>query len=279
MNNSKKMFFHIQNFGIEKDRLFYFFLKNISKVGNFNVECSLKFQENILYPCRFNFWFNGDAKKIFLNCMELIKKIELNFQDVKIGYDCLENILSKGLDSVNVRRVVLGVDFRDEISASRIKIWLVVDKYDHYINSFMEILKYNKKYNSLFYNQYLLFGFDFCFDGKNLLKVYPVIFRQDFNISIVSQVIDGFFGRKSRMLMDKCDRFHIGIKEDESDFVLHFHPENWFEFICCNEISFDDSVKKRILELERQDIVDVFISLKYNEIKRLDIRNVNFYYM
>ena len=280
MKNSEKIFLHTQLFHIQKTEFFHAFLRHLAKEKNFCIECSFKIESQAIHPCRFNVWFNGDYWANIARSMHFIQGFERIYQDVTIDHSSFDHVLGGGLSSSDIKRVVLGVDFRDRRCASRVKLWLVLANYHQYLDKIFNYMECGDKYAPFFVNPHLLLGFDFSFDGGNPIKIYPVLYRHDLDHHSLHPHFQRFFDESTIELMRLCDRFHVGIKQVHSDLVLHFHPVDWTHFIKkLNSLSCNPLMNHSVAHLFDKDIGDVFISLSQREVRDRCLENMNFYYM
>jgi len=286
MKNIEKYIFHSTVFKILKTHYLHLFFKNIEQMGDYTLECSFKIENKAVYPCRFNVWFNHDYINRLKAALTLAKQFEHVNDHIHLSFDQFKGVVDANFDFSKVRRLVLGIDFRSNLKDSRFKIWLVMDPNDSSLAKILACGGFSQSYQhfflnqSVFLNRSLLLGFDFTFNGENQLKLYPVLFQRDLRNQVFLKELKKIFTSSVINLMLLCDRFHIGIKENLKDFIIHFHPKNPRQFIkTVNTINRNDVFNRVINQVNDADLNEIFISLSNAEILNRKIESINFYYM
>ena len=279
-NNLNNFEFHINNFNIQESKCLKIFYDYIKLVDNVHIELSCKVKASELFPCRFNIWYNNNYTTNLNSCIQLIKKYDQLDYDINIDPSRFFQIINSRFEMNRVGRLILGVDFRENLPDSRIKLWLALKNYPGFIIDILKQGKFDPYMIKLVQHNMFLFGFDFCFNGNCYLKVYPVLFKQDFANPLIKAVLNRWCSKRSVELMQLCDRFHIGMNEKSKRMVIHFHPFDWLQFIArLNEISHNfvlNQIKDKCKN--RAATGSVFISLLEQEIADNNLVNFNFYY-
>ncbi len=93
--------------------------------------------------------------------------------DVQIDLRLLEQFLRTGLDPTKVTGMSIGIDGRPEISKSRAKVCIQVKDYPEKIATALALCDEHRDWANLIVNGVLLIGFDFFFNNKAAIEVYP----------------------------------------------------------------------------------------------------------
>ena len=265
---------HKSLFNIKNNKYLDLFENLLNKSKDFRLECSIKLDGEIIFPCRFNIFYKGKnhIKNInlafnFLN--------ELSKLGVKINYDLLKQIFNKNVDLDLIKKVIVGIDLRENDSESRAKFWLMIDrKYVDLFNKVLNLHEYNQKVIELINKNKLLFGFDFRFDGTTRIKIYPNFDKSELKNEVLINKLQNIFSPVIYKLITKCQELHISFEGKDYDRILHFNPYDLNIFL--------DSIQNRVLnkwENKIHKLADIhIISLNEKEINDNKIKKINFYY-
>ena len=90
--------------------------------NDYYLECSCKIENNKVYPTRFNIFYDykNHVKNINL-IFSFFKKIS-KYPAITINYNLIKKIFDKKFDLNKTERVITGLDLRDNLDDSRIKM-------------------------------------------------------------------------------------------------------------------------------------------------------------
>lgn len=267
--------YHKKLFDLEQNIFLGFFENLLYASSNFFLECSVKIISTRIYPCRLNIWYDNSNKNYRQNqdnIFDFIIKIEKegNFET---DYSLFNRILKNKMDFNKVEKIVLGVDFRKKIRDSRIKLWFIINQYPEKYKEVLAVHGWSesKKMLQLFNSSSLLFGFDFCFNGKSKIKIYPH-FEPVLKDKSAVQKYEKFFGNKVYNLIKECSMVNLSFTP-ESKKIFHFHPNFKTKFVERINHFKTEHIYKKIKYPE-----SLVVSLAEEEINAGSMQNINVYY-
>lgn len=273
----EKYLFHRRQFRIVESPLFLSFERLIDDEKTpFSLECSCKLNDTYIFPGRFNVWYK-DKSNFHQNILSIISF----FRDIsKTGYFKIDvprfkEIIDR-IDLVKTSQIIVGVDFRETLSDSRIKLWLIV-KNDHEMVS--DILKRYDVERQDFLKESmisddLLFGFDFYPSGKIDTKIYPLYTEKDIPVLIGKKIVPNDL--RILRILEQTRSFHISFKTATDEKIYHLRPKDEMQFISHLKNESISSLFSQISVFPYRN--KMIISLSEKEIIVDRIRSANIYY-
>ncbi len=245
-----------------------------------HLEVSQKITTSSICPCRFNLWYHTDIFQHLHRILAVLKKtaqISGNQINDEPFYDLFQKLSLGSIEPSRIKEVLYGVDLRENIEDSRVKIWLNIS--DHVEDpretfglsdsdqDMIRLLNGNLRNN-------LLIGMDFRLNGKTKLKRYLWYPAEDLKETSVQEQMDGLFSKNAMSLAERSSRIHITSQDDLSK-VFHFQPYNSEDFI--SHIAHEKTYEtyQRCTDIGFRLNV---ISLSENEIKSNNISTINLYF-
>jgi len=303
MNQIEKYMFHKRTFNIKDTIYLKEFETLLNASQDYRLECSCKIEGKKIYPVRFNIWYNkGNINNINL-IFNFFKKVS-KCPGITINYNLIKKVFNKNFNLEKTEQVVIGIDYRREINESRLKMWFIIRNYPEKMKEVLSIHGYDKKILDLIINDELLFGFDFYFDGRTNIKIYPhfngkclkdvlTLKKQEnfikykiVKFSLVNKVknsvfklykqLKSIFSNKIFDLIGECDELYVSFRGKGYKKVLHFHPRR-------RELFVKQLNNKRLGEISSVIKNKNFgnkgvVSLYEDEINNNLIKKVNIYY-
>ncbi len=266
--------FHKRLFKIENNKYLDLFEDLLKRLEGFQLDCSIKFDGDKIFPCRYMIIYRGKypIKNINLAFNFLMN---LSNQGIDINYDLLKQTFGQSIDFNKTKGVIVGIDFRKNFDDSRVKFWVVNEgKYADLFNKVLNLHGYNQKVIELINKNELLFGFDFSFNGKTRIKIYPYFDESELQNMILMNKLHNNFSPAICRLISKCQALNISFEKKEFERILHFQTNKLDDF--CSLIKNDELNKYKdcIKEINENCV----ITLKEKEIDENKINEINFYY-
>jgi LynF/TruF/PatF family peptide O-prenyltransferase len=270
---------HQKAFNIDECFLIKEFKKLVQNSENSTVECSCKIEDNNLYSTRFNLWFFGDdlvkkneaiqAVTNFINKVE--KRLKINF-----NYSLFNQFYDNSFDLNLTKKIITGIDLRQKINDSRLKIWFIINNYPEKLEQALLLQGDNTEVRQLIFHNELLVGFDFFFDGRTKIKLYPDINKEEFQDIQIQKKLKEVLSDVAINLMSLCFWTHISFTSDNAEIILHYHPLNPQKFI--KKFVYNQIVDNINNFYQHQNILRQVISVKESELIDNSINSLNLYY-
>jgi len=245
----------------------------IKKSRDFELECSVKVDGERVYPSRFNVYYHKANKRNLSLVFGFIKDVA-KASGAVIDYSLIKNIIKKS-DLAKMKNVVVGIDARENKKDSRIKLWFMIGNYPKKIEEIIRMFPKKDMVRDLVKDE-LLFGFDFFFDGRKAMKIYPSLSFDDINDKQMLKRIGQEFTKKTVPLMRKCKKVNISFKECSKDASFHFEVESLGVFM--DNIGNNNTLKEVKKRIGKNAGNRGIISLNKKEIESSRFSSINIYY-
>jgi len=267
---------HKKLFNIKENNFLKLFEDLLKNTEDFDLDCSCKIEKEQIFPCRFNINMGYGGKEKIKNINIVFNFLKnLNAIGAKMNYDLIKKIFDNKIDLDNIKEVLLGIDLREDKKNSRAKFWLVINKEDYkLLNLILELHGHNQKVIELINKNDLLFGFDFYFDGRTKIKIYPQFTEYELKDKLILNKMEKIFFTPIVSLISECHTLHISFQGKEFNRILHFHPNNLFVFLS----KIKNKKLNNLVNSIDYPIRKCVISLKEEEINKNKIESFNFYY-
>lgn len=267
----RKFYQHKKLFNIKDNNFLRLFEDLMKKSDDFFLECSCKVKNNKIFPSRFIICYNKECVKNINLSFNFFRRLEEN--NAKINYSLIKKIIDNDIELGKIEQVMIGIDLRENHKKSRLKFWMVINrKYYKLFNRIIELHGYNDRISGLINKNELLFGFDFYFDGRTNIKIYPHFFDYEFKNKIILKNLNMQFSTKIIKLISICNYFCVNFKGKNYDRIISFLPNNTSFFYKLNLKELD-----RLVNLTKPEDYSM-VTLKEKEINSNKIKSFNFYY-
>ncbi|MEG4440452.1 DUF5838 family protein [Microcoleus sp. AT9_B5] len=276
---------HKQIFDIENSyllNLFEEFVGKQQKDQGGSIACGCNIEKDRSYPARFYYCFeslpsNPAAKLLDLEaflsfCHHIEKRPEF-----RINRRLLQQFLATGLDPSKILNMSFGVDVRPEPRHSRIKLYLLIRNDPEKIAIATALCGEQRDWEQLIVNATLLVGFDFFFDNRAAVEVYPTFYPADLQRPDVQAYLTSTRPAKALTLIDESKWFQIGISDENDSDVLYFNSvksPNSFVGKLGNEM-----VKQVHAHYQNRVFHDLYIGIPESEFSAESIQRAKMYYM
>jgi LynF/TruF/PatF family peptide O-prenyltransferase len=218
---------HLASFAAESTPLCIPFLDLLKASPEARLECSCKIIGDTIHPLRLNLWYENNGKSCLNPKIDTFLK---NYAQIApLNLSLYQQIVGKDFQYDKVKCTCAGIDIRIQSSASRVKVWHIIEQYPEKEAMILDFPEISPIAQSLKIQPGLLFGFDFGFDGGTALKVYPTL-----HISQIRQarnLLNILFGERTLALLEQCEWVNFGFTTKEAGISLHLLPRNLQTFI------------------------------------------------
>ncbi|MGE5656399.1 MAG: DUF5838 family protein [Actinomycetota bacterium] len=222
---------HQQIFDIENSYLLNFFkefIREQRKDKGGIIACCCNVEKDRSYPARFYHAFEFNLPNPGMKLLDIedflafSRRLEEN-PEVQIDRRLLQQFLATGLDPNKVQTVSFGIDVRPELRHSRIKLYLTIKDYPEKIATALALCGEQRDWKNLIVNGILMVGFDFFFNNRAAVEVYPSFSSADLQRPSVQAYLAERLPVRAFQILRESGSFQIGISDENDSDVLYFH--------------------------------------------------------
>jgi LynF/TruF/PatF family peptide O-prenyltransferase len=274
--------FHKQVFSIEDNSFFRLFEQLLAEPICTILECSPAISPLVSHTARFRLGYRAPNIRRGLNRIyQFLRKLAA-YDQVLLNHGTLNRILDNEFDFSKIIAAGIGLDYRQQISDSKVKCYFMINNYPEKVNQVLAIHPPIDSTEDYMTYELFLFGINMHFNGRTDLEIYPHILKRDLaNPKIVARL-----GLSDNLLslMQPCSAMNISFEEDGKR-VFHFHPENptgFVQLLDNRPLSLIYSnvriLKYKLSSWMMDQPLSIIISLKEAEINSKKIQNINLQY-
>jgi LynF/TruF/PatF family peptide O-prenyltransferase len=274
---------HKQIFDIENSdilNLFEEFIGKQQRDKGGSIACGCNIEKDRSYPARFYYCFeyllsNPAAKLLDLEAFLSFSHHIEKRAELRINRRLLQQFLATGLDPSKIR-ISFGIDVRPEPRHSRIKLYLMIRNYPEKIAIATALCGEQRDWEKLIVNGTLLVGFDFFFDNRAAVEVYPTFYPADLQRPDVQAYLTSTLPAKALPLIDESKWFQLGISDENDSDVLYFNavksPNNFVDRLG------NEMVKQVHAHYRNRVFHDLYIGIPESEFSAESIQRAKMYY-
>lgn len=279
-NSNEKLHYigaHKNAFGVDYLYPLDIFEQFVETTRNCLIECSGKIKQDKLYPARFDLQFLDDRHinnlDTVLNFFSQVEaRVEINF-----NYKLLQQFLSNDFDFSKVQSVLTGVDLRHELTESRLKLFIRIGDYPEKVALAKQLQGDSPELERLIRNDTLHIGFDFYFDGRSAIELYPEVKRDEFKQVKVRQKLEEMLSPAALKPLAVSEMMGVGFSQANEANVLYYFLENYQEFLDYFPVN-DTARRVHDFYLQQQGSNKMWVALSESELIAGRIENINLYY-
>ncbi len=272
---------HKNAFEIEYLYPFDIFEQLVAETGECGLEFSCKIERERIYPARINLSYGEDR-----NFADSFKQILSFFHQVAgrvgvtINYKLLQEFLGNNFDWSKVEGLQTGVDLRQEVTNSRLKLIIRIKDYPEKLETAAALNRDcdTQGFRALLLYSVLVIGFDFYLDGRSEIELYPEIKKEDFQRVDVQQRLLQVLSPAALQPLEACNVTMVGFsKANPDNKIVYYRLEDKNNFL--NYFSPNDLAQKVHAFYQQQPVLDsMWIGLPEQELRGGIIQNINLYY-
>lgn len=218
---------HLTSFAAEATPLCVPFLDLLKASPEAHLECSCKIIGDIVHPLRFNLWYKNNGESS-LN-PKIVTFLKHHAQASPLNLSLYQQLVGTDFQYDKVKCTSLGIDARTQSSASRVKLWYIIEHHPEKEAMVLDFPGISPIAQSLKIQPDLLFGFDFGLDGETAVKVYPELHTTQIQQS--RSLLNILLGTRTMTLLEQCEWVNFGFTTKEAGLSLHLFPRNPKMFI------------------------------------------------
>ena len=246
------------------------------------LEFSCKIEGDQLYPARFNLNFSQEKRLFpyfFKQILGFFHQVEGRV-GVTLSYDLLQEFLGDNFDWSKVEMLQTGVDLRQEVATSRLKLVFRIKDYPEKLEK-AAILNSDcdaPGFRMLLIHSALVIGFDFYLDGRSEIELYPEIHKEDFQQIEVQQKLLQVLSPPALQPLEVCIMSGVGFSKANPDYKrVYYNLGDKKDFL--NYFLVNDVARKVHAFYQQQSLLSgMWLGLPEGELSGGIIQNINLYY-
>lgn len=279
-NNHQKLHYigaHKSAFEIDYLYPLDIFEQFVETTGDCLIECSGKIKQDKLYPARFDLQFSDRQHADNLNAvLNFFSKVEARV-DIHFNYELLQQFLGNDFNFSKVQSILTGVDLRHKLSESRLKLFIRIGDYPDKIALAKQLHGHNPELERLIRYDTLHIGFDFNFDGRSAIELYPEVRKNEFKQIKVRQKLEEILSPEALKPLAVSEMMGVGFSQANKANVLYYFLENYQEFLDYFPVN-DTARRVHNFYLQQQGFKKMWVALSESELIAGRIENINLYY-
>ncbi|MEG4851140.1 DUF5838 family protein [Microcoleus sp. B5-D4] len=275
---------HKQIFDIENTYLLNLFEEFVGKrrqdKGG-SISCCCNIECDRYYPGRFYYLSEVYVPNPAVRLIDLEDFLTFSRQiearsEVQLNLGLLQQFLAAGLDPSKLDMVSVGIDVRSELRPSRIKLYFNIRDYPEKTAIATALCGEQRNWEQLIVNGTLLVGFDFFFDNRAAVEVYPTFYPNDLQRPDVQGYLADILPARAFQLVKETQVLQIGISSENDSDVIYFcmvnSPNSFVDYL-------GNEMVKQVHEPYRNRVFHgLYIGVPESEFAANSIQRVKMYY-
>lgn len=275
---------HKQIFDIENSYLLNLFEELIGKQRKGKggaISCCCNIDKDRCYPARFGYLSEVNVPDPAMKLLDVEDFLSFSRRieerpEFQINRGLLQQFLATGLDPSKVDMVIFAMDVRPEPRHSRIKLYFTIRNYPEKIATAIALCGEQRDWGNLIINGMLLVGFDFFFDNRASVEVYPTFYQADLQRPDVQAYLTSILPAKALPLLSESRSVQIGISDGNDSDVLYFNnfksPNNAVDYL-------DNEMANQVhAQYRNRGFKDLYLGIPEAEFSAHSIQRVKMYY-
>lgn len=272
---------HKQIFDIENSYLldsFEEFIGEQRKGKGGSMSCCCNIEKDRLYPARFAYLCEMLVADPAIKLLDLEEFLSFSRRlegrpEVQIDRRLLQQFLATGLDPSKVVLQAFAIDDRSELRHSRIKMYITIKDYPEKIATAIALCGEQRDWEKLIVNGTLQVGFDFFFDNRSAVELYPTFYPADLQRPDVQAYLAEKLPARALQMLKESKTLQIGISDENDSDVLYFKSPNNIVDQLGNEM-----VKQVHSQYRNRVFHDLYVGIPESEFSATSIQRVKMYY-
>ena len=243
-----------------------------------SLEASCKIESDKLLAARFLAFINPPFESSLAQALEFYRQVE-NRVGVRLNYDLLQQFLGESFDFSKVIRFTVGVDLRQNLADSSLKMHIIIENYPEKIatalaldgNQYCEALRW------MALQTVHLVGFDFYFDGRSEIELYSELTEEQFQQPQIRALLEQSFPPAVLKPLQVSDLFYTGLSKANADPVLYYRLKDRKNLL--NYFAINDMARKVHAFYQHQEVLaEMWVGVAQQELLNSRIETIRLYY-
>lgn len=257
-------------------RIFEDFVRGVEE--DCTIEASCKVELDKLIASRFMFCFKDKSEqwsKHLQESLAFFRQVE-NRVGVVLDYSLLQQFLGTNFDFSKVEIMNAGIDLRENLADSSVKIHIRIKDYPEKLD---KALSLNNDSEDLVSLRHLLnvIGFDFYFDGRSAIELYPEVAEEDFHKPETQNLVWRHFPKFVLQPLEVTRLFGFGLSKANANPVLYYTIKE--RQLLSNYFRLNDTAQRVHSFYQHQAILPhMWVGVAQKELAKTRIDSIRLYY-
>ncbi|QSJ16618.1 LynF/TruF/PatF family peptide O-prenyltransferase [Nostoc sp. UHCC 0702] len=270
---------HLEAFEVESLYPLEIFQDFVAKNnGISSIEASCKVEADKLLAGRFLVFVpQPKLEERLAQTLNFFRQVESRV-DVKINYDLLEQFLGKSFDFSKIVKITTGIDLRENLADSSLKIHFRLDDYPEKIETALALDGNNSAALRWIALQTVpLIGFDFYLDGRSEIELYCELTEEQFQQPNIENFLKQTFPALVLKPLQVSNFFYVGLSKDNADPVLYYNLKGKKDLL--SYFSINDTAQRVHAFYQHQAVLpEMWVGVAQRELENSRIENIRLYY-
>ncbi|MDB9513174.1 DUF5838 family protein [Kamptonema animale CS-326] len=273
---------HRQAFDVEPLYPLDIFQDFITKIDGIDtIEASCKIEADKLQAARLYAFSSQEIERKLTEFLTFFRQVESRV-DVQLNYDLLEKFLGKSFDFSKVTRISTGVDLRQNIPDSSLKIHIRLDDHPEKLKKIIEaalILDGNSSIAQrwIALQTVHLIGFDFYLNGRSEIELYCELTEKQFQQPDIQSFLKQTFPPFVLEPLKVSSMFFTGLSKDNAEPVLYYCLKDKKDLL--SYFSINDTAQRVHAFYQNQPVSSLmWLGVTQGELQKTRIENIRLYY-
>nr|6PGM_A Chain A, PirF Geranyltransferase [Microcystis aeruginosa PCC 7005]6PGM_B Chain B, PirF Geranyltransferase [Microcystis aeruginosa PCC 7005] len=268
---------HQQAFDVEPIyplRLFEDFVMSVE--GDCSIEASCKIELDKLIASRFMLFFKDQEwEKYLTQSLAFFRQVE-NRVGVQLDYSLLQKFLGHNFDFSKLEVLSAGLDLRTNLADSSLKIHIRIKDYPEKINQALSLTIDGDDLTAV--RDFLsVVGFDFYFDGRSAIEIYPEVKKEDFFKPKTQEKVWQHLPKFVLEPLQVTNLFGFGFSKTNHNPVVYYRLKGRQDLT--NYFKINDTAQRVHSFYQHQDILpNMWVGTTQKELEKTRIENIRLYY-
>jgi LynF/TruF/PatF family peptide O-prenyltransferase len=273
---------HLQAFEVDPSvyplKIFEDFIAKLDDDCVFSIEASCKIEADKLLAGRFLVFLRPPFESSLAQTLKFYNQVE-SLVGVQINLDLFQKFLGKSFDFSKVFRSTLGIDLRENLADSSLKMHIMLNDYPEKIETALA-LDGNcdlDKFPWIDMQKVNLVGFDFYLDGRTKIEVYAALAEEQFRQSQIRALLEQSFSPAVVKPLEVSTMFYVGLSKANENPVLYYSLKDKKDLL--NYFAINDTAHKVNAFYQGQEVIpEMWVGVAQQELVNSRIENIRLYY-
>jgi LynF/TruF/PatF family peptide O-prenyltransferase len=245
--------------------------------GDCTIEASCKIESDKLIAGRFLIFFLEQFEERLGKILDIFRQVESR-ADVQINYDLLHKFFGKSFDFSKVKRLTTGVDLRNNLADSSLKMHIVLESYPEKVDTALALDgNTSASLRSIELESVSLIGFDFYLNGRSEIELYTGLAEEQFQQPETQTFLKQIFPPPVLQPLKAADFFYVGLSKANAAPVLYYNLKEQKDLL--NYFAINDTAQKVHTFYQHQAILpSMWVGVTQQELQKSRIENIRLYY-
>lgn len=242
------------------------------------LEASCKIEADRLWAARFLAFIKAPFETSLALALQFYHQVEAQ-PDIKLNDDLLQRFLGNSFDFSKVTRFTLGLDLRDNLADSSLKMHFILVDYPEKIATALELdgRNHSDAFRWIAMETVHLIGFDFYFDGRCEIELYAALSENQFQQPAIRSLLEQSFSTAVLNPLQCSDQFYTGISKANIDPVLYYHLKNRKDLL--SYFSINETAQQVHAFYQHQEVLsEMWVGVTQSELEKSRIDQIRLYY-